>query len=390
MPKQPTNKLSAQSGLVITKNTAGVLSPAQIAFNKVMKKLEDERVKHQRKQKQLDDLMAVVIRDIMPLLEDLNRANRDLVFHVAEAMHGIKLSKKRINSLKDLVEELVNELLSDPCGISEEDVSELQKILEQLHPPEDQALLDAEAAEGFDFMRSLLESVAKKSGLDLDLSDLDPNMNPADLERQMEERFRAAAAANHSRKQSRPRKQTKAQKEKAAMQAEIEEAKKRDLKSLYKQLAKALHPDLETDASLKDHKEVWMKRLTSAYAEGNLRELLQIEMEWLGEEAGNLASAGDEKLKVYCAVLKEQIADMKLRTNSLIREPQYGPLRRFVHPFIPELPKPAGIMFDLKNDLQRQTKILKGLKAENSNPKKIIEFVADNYWQYMNERSIPF
>ncbi|MFN9408823.1 MAG: hypothetical protein ACK6AY_05830 [Akkermansiaceae bacterium] len=390
MPKQPTNKLSAQSGLVITKNTAGVLSSAQIAFNKVMKKLEDERVKHQRKQKQLDDLMAVVIRDIMPLLEDLNRANRDLVFHVAEAMHGIKLSKKRINSLKDLVEELVNELLSDPCGISEEDVSELQKILEQLHPPEDQALLDAEAAEGFDFMRSLLESVAKKSGLDLDLSDLDPNMNPADLERQMEERFRAAAAANHSRKQSRPRKQTTAQKEKAAMQAEIEEAKKRDLKSLYKQLAKALHPDLETDASLKDHKEVWMKRLTSAYAEGNLRELLQIEMEWLGEEAGNLASAGDEKLKVYCAVLKEQIADMKLRTNSLIREPQYGPLRRFVHPFIPELPKPAGIMFDLKNDLQRQTKILKGLKAENSNPKKIIEFVADNYWQYMNERSIPF
>ena len=133
-----------------------------------------------------------------------------------------------------------------------------------------------------------------------------------------------------------------------------------------------------------------MKRLTSAYAEGNLRELLAIEMEWLGEEAGNLASAGDEKLKVYCAVLKEQIADMKLRTNSLIREPQYGPLRRFVHPFIGELPKPAEMKFDLKNDLQRQTKILKSLKDKNSNPKKIIEFVADNHWQYMNERSIPF
>jgi hypothetical protein len=390
MPKQPTNKLSAQSGLVITKNTAGVLSSAQIEFNKVMKKLEDERAKHQRKQKQLDDLMAVVIRDIMPLLEDLNRANRDLVFHAAEAMHGIKLSKKRVNSLKDLVEELVNELLSDPCGISEKDVCELQKILEQLHPPEEQALLDTETAEEFDFMRSMLESIAKKSGLDLDLSDMDPNMNPADFERQMEERFRAAAEANHFRKQSRPRKQTKAQMEKAARLAEIEEAKKRDIKSLYKQLAKALHPDLETDATLKLHKEVWMKRLTSAYAEGNLRELLAIEMEWLGEEAGNLASAGDEKLKVYCAVLKEQIADMKLRTNCLIREPQYGPLRRFVNPFIGELPKPAEMKFDLKNDLQRQTKILKSLKDKNSNPKKIMEFVADNHWQYLNDRSNPF
>ena len=390
MTKKLVRKVSSESGLMIAKNAEGVLSPAQIEFNRVMKKLEDERAKHQRKQKQLDELMAVLIRDIMPMLENLNRANRDLVFHVANAMHGIKLSKKRISSLKDLVEELADELLSDPCGISEEDVCEIQKVVEQLHPPEDQALLDAEAAEEFDFMRSMLESVAKNAGLDLDLSDLDPNMNPADLERQMEERFRAAAEANHSRKQSRPRKQTKAQKEKAAMQAEIEEAKKRDIKSLYKQLAKALHPDLETDASLKDHKEVWMKRLTSAYAEGNLRELLQIEMEWLGEEAGNLASAGDEKLKVYCAVLKEQIADMKLRTNSLIREPQYGPLRRFVHPFIGELPKPAEMKFDLKNDLQRQTKILKSLKDKNSNPKKIIEFVADNHWQYMNERSIPF
>lgn len=383
-------KSTSESGLMITKNAAGVLSPAQIEFNRVMKKLEDERAKHERKQKQLDELMAVVIRDIMPLLEDLNRANRDFVFHVANSMYGIKLSKKRINYLKDLVEELGNQLLSDPCGISEEDVFELQKILEQLHPPEDQAVLDAEAAEGFDFMRSMLENVAKNAGLDLDLSDLDPNMNPADFERQMEERFRAAAEANHVRRQNRPRKQTKAQKEKAARQAEIEEAKKRDIKSLYKQLAKALHPDLETDVTLKLHKEVWMKRLTSAYAEGNLHELLAIEMEWLGEEAGNLASAGDEKLKVYCAVLKEQIADLKLRTNCLLREPQYGPLRRFVHPFLEDVPKPSEIKFDLKNNLQRQTKILKGLKDENSNPKKIMEFVADHHWQYMSDRSIPF
>lgn len=375
---------------MIAKNAEGVLSPAQIEFNRVMNKLEGERAKHQRKQSQLDDLMAVVIRDIMPLLENLNQTNRDLVFHVSNAMYGIKLSKKCISSLKDWVEELVDELLSDPCGISEEDVCKLQKIVEQLHPPADQALLDAEAAEEFDLMRSMLESVAKNAGLELDLSDLDPNMNPVDLERQMEDRFRAAAEANHFRKQSRPRKQTKAQKEKAAMQVEMEEAKKRDIKSLYKQLAKALHPDLETDATLKLHKEVWMKRLTSAYAEGNLRELLAIEMEWLGEEAGNLASAGDEKLKIYCAVLKEQIADMKLRTNTLLREPKYGPLRRFVHPFIGELPKPSGIMFDLKNDLQRQTKILKALKDENSNPKKIMEFVADNHGQYMIDRSIPF
>ncbi len=56
--------------------------------------------------------------------------------------------------------------------------------------------------------------------------------------------------------------------------------KKRNLKSLYKQLAKVLHPDLETDPESKLQKEEWMKRLTSAHALGDLRELLSIEFEW--------------------------------------------------------------------------------------------------------------
>ncbi len=390
MPKKPVNKNVSERGLIITRDSEGKLSSAQSEFNRVMQKLEAERAKHQRKQARLDNLLVVVIRDVMPLLEDVNRTNRDLVFHVVDAMGEFKLTKKRISYLKDVVGEITSDLLSDPCGISEEDVGRLEKIVEELQPSGEQTALDAASAEEFDFLRSMIEGVAENAGLDLDLSDLDPNMNPADFERLMRERFRAAAEAKNFQTQNRPRKQTKAQLEKARKIADQEEAKKRDIKSLYKQLAKALHPDLETDVALKQHKEIWMKRLTSAYADGNLRELLQIEMEWLGEEAGNLSNAGDEKLKIYCAVLKEQITDLRNQTNGMTGQPQYSPIHRFIHPFFGDIPKPEEIKSGLKVELQRHRKMLEIFKKCQPNRKKLMEKLADDHERNLRANPIPF
>ena len=76
-----------------------------------------------------------------------------------------------------------------------------------------------------------------------------------------------------------------------------------------------------------------MKRLTSAYANSDLRDLLSIEMEWLGVEATNLANASEQKLKVYCMVLREQIDELKYQTMSLIQQPQYSVIHRFAGGF---------------------------------------------------------
>jgi hypothetical protein len=51
-------------------------------------------------------------------------------------------------------------------------------------------------------------------------------------------------------------------------------------------------------------------------------------VEWLGEEATNLANASDEKRQVYCIVLKEQIAELKQQIIRLSYEPQYRPLNK--------------------------------------------------------------
>ena len=397
MPRKPRKPSATPAGLMITRTSDGVLSPAQLEFNRLMKRLESARAKQLREQARLDELLVISIRDLMPLIDDLHRANRDIVFHASDALKEIKFSDKRRRWLKSLVSGKATDLLEDSCGLTPEDLVRLKEIIAELEPPhskkraQQEAMDDADDdAEDFEFMRAMLEKVARESGMDLDLSDMDPGMHPADFEREMAERFQAAAERSGTTTSKRPRKQTKAQIERARKLQEQEDAKKQDFKSLYKQLAKALHPDLEPDPELKLHKETWMKRLTGAYAAGDLRELLQIEMEWLGEEATNLASASDHKLMIYCDVLKQQISDLKRQTDGLLREPQYGPLQRFIHPFFGGMPKPAKIRSELRADLLRHREMLETLTQREVHRTKMMEQWADTHGRALRQTDIPF
>lgn len=382
-----------QESLVIRPGNGAPLSRTQVEFNRLMKSLETTKTRHAREQARLDEALAISIRELMPLVEDLNRANRDLIFGGRKALQTLKLTAKRRRWFGDLLSGKASNLLADPVGLSEEEIGMLEAVIEDLGPCEhDQRMKESEDEE-FDFLREMVEQAARQAGVELDLSDLDPNGDPEEFERTVRERLGAATALFEDMHDSpppaakRPRKPTKAQAEKERKRLELEDAKNRDLKSLFKQLAKAFHPDLEPDPLLKRHKEVWMKRLNTAYAADDLREMLQLEMEWLGEEATNLATAGDAKLKVYCMVLKEQIADLKRRTHHLPDEPQYGPLQRFRNPYFGTIASPALIERELREELHRHRGMLEILARNDAASRRMIYEWAD---EHARRSSCPF
>jgi hypothetical protein len=387
--KKPTLKSkssSAQSSnenLLITPSTGAALSKAQIDFNKLMQRLENARIKYQKKEARLDQNLTIVIRDLYPLLEEFNRVSRDIALTARQALDTNKLTAKRRRWFADLISEKASDLLGDPVGLSDEDITTLEKIIEELGISEDTKQLNEEDAESFAILREMVERRAKIAGVDIDLSDLDVNSSPADLERILYQRFSEAMDAAKEKDPVTPgksgRKPTKAQLEKERKQQEREEAKNRDFKSLYKQLAKALHPDLETDPDMKLHKETWMKRLTTAYKNGDLRDMLQIEMEWLGEEATNLASASDDKLRVYSSVLKEQIEELKFKTDVLVDLPQYRPILRFLDPYSGEMYPPAEIKINYKHNIAKFKKMLAILAAGDAEARNLIHQWADSH-----------
>ena len=285
----PAPSAPKRSDLLVVAREGEALSPAQAEFNKLMKRLENARAKQQRERNRMNDLVRVCAAELLPLVEQIHRLNFEMTALSMEHLKTLKLTARRRGALQELLGGKARELVEDSCGLSEAQVEQMRLVIKEMSA-----------------MRDMMQDVVRQAGSDIDFSDLDIKDDPAELERKFKEKLDGAMAGHEGRATSSPRrgrKPTKAQTEKEKRQQEAEEAKRRDLKSLYKQLAKVLHPDLESDPERRHHKEEWMKRLTTAHAAGDLRELLAIEMEWLGEESSNLAAATDEKLKVYCAVL---------------------------------------------------------------------------------------
>ena len=370
-------KVESKGALVLKAAAGAVLSPAQIEFNRLMAQLETARAKFERERVRLDRIMDALTHQLMPLIEETHRLDFELIMYLQNALSTFRLTHRRRESLEDLLRERARDLVVDTCGLAPAQLEALQKLMEEIDP----GWIDSEfeeMGEGFDYLRAMMEETAREAGLEVDLSDIDLRQNPEEGMRKLHERLAAAKAAA-----ARPlsRKQTKSQIERERKQRAVEEAKQRDLKTIYKQLAKVLHPDLETNPDLRANKEEWMKRLTSAHAAGDLRELLRIEMEWLGEEASNLAAAGDEKLKVYSLILKEQIDDVKSRTFTLKDEPQYSSLRRIMDDFSRHIPRTDLLKQSLAAKVRDNQELLNSLQKGDAGARKTLYQLADTHLQ---------
>ena len=98
----------------------------------------------------------------------------------------------------------------------------------------------------------------------------------------------------------------------ALKRQQLEEQTRKSIHTIYKELAKTLHPDLESDAKRRAHKEEQMKQLTEAYKKNDLATLLTMRLTWLEESSEDAPYAqSDDLLKGYNKVLKEQLKSLE-------------------------------------------------------------------------------
>ena len=136
-------------------------------------------------------------------------------------------------------------------------------------------------------------------------------------------------AASEFQEKVRQAPKTKKQLEKEAKKQALEALQNKSLHTIYKQLARVLHPDLERDPEKRIFKEELMKKLTAAYDKDDLFALLQIEMEWMSHSVDAAQAHNDADIKLYNAILKEQVAELEMATAMLIMHPRYAALQKF-------------------------------------------------------------
>ena len=112
---------------------------------------------------------------------------------------------------------------------------------------------------------------------------------------------------------------------------ELEEFQKKEIGPLYKQLAKACHPDLETDPVRKLEKEALMKRITAAYDEKDLHALLALELEILLADDPEKKVFSEAQLKTYNRLLQMQIVELQGQLYRIPLEFKYMPLQNYTY-----------------------------------------------------------
>lgn len=118
-----------------------------------------------------------------------------------------------------------------------------------------------------------------------------------------EEKRAAKRAARQAKKGPTAREQGAAQKELDAQNA---------LRTVYRQLASALHPDREPGEALRKRKTEWMSEVNAAYERKDLSALLRIQLQSELVDAGKAAVLSDARLKAMCDLLTEQVRALEL------------------------------------------------------------------------------
>ena len=350
--------------LVIGKKTKQKLNKQQQTFNRLVKKLENLRTELEQTAQRLSQKLDYFSKHIYPLEQELTTLRQESVklfykFHQDKKL----LSKKDRKALWNLIAAQLSSIFQLSDAEPDEEIKEIFAAVEGVS-------YEQSAAEDFAAMKDDMADTFKQFGLEVDLDGFNADMSEEDLIRRMmgmlgdlKEQSEAAEAAEAARPQ---RKKSAKQLANEAREEQAEALKGKTIASIYKQLARALHPDLEQDPQVKIAKEDLMKELTTAYEKGDLHTLLRLEMAWIHKEEGNLEKLSDEKLAIYNQSLKQQVEELQGELFMLLRHPRYQPLER-LSPF------PGSAQFldleirkrELQESIREATQSLTALKGEN-------------------------
>jgi hypothetical protein len=329
-----------------------LLSNAQKTFNRLKKKLEKLQHSLQTKSKQLDTALQFYHEHVLPQKLVYRKALRDVVKLLYSLSKTAKILTKKE---KQILRQLLLDKCDEVCYMSRtgEFDEELQAIFQELNGISYEDVV----SEQFQDMKSDLNEMFKEMGVDVDFSSVKMTDSEPEIIRKMFESMQAS----HEKQQEKERPKSKKQLQKEQKAQELENLQKNGLNGIYKQLAKALHPDLEQCQELKKEKEHLMKQLTAAYENNDLHTMLSIQMQWLQRSDGDQPLHSDEQIKLYNSILKDQIDSLEMDKEFLSMNPKYAPLEPYqpalqlfgISVLHQELDKMEAMIYGISADLKR-------------------------------------
>jgi len=344
-----------KASLVISKPGKAILTKNQMAFNKLTARIEKLHKEIGKKETQFDAAMNIYSTGVHPMRQQIALHKRELLNILWPIFKRREISKNDLGYLKKFLKECLEAIIQSS---TDEPDAELKMIFRELE------------GESYEVVKVMQEAIMKEEvqemfddmDIDLDLNDIDITGKDfaekmAEAQQQMKEK--AAREQQQYQHRQKQKKKTTKELEKEKLQQAVDEMKQKNISTIYRQLAKLFHPDLEQDAERRVEKEELMKQLTAAYESKNLHALLSLELKWIHKENDHLASLTEEKLAVYLQILREQASGLEREKYQIPYKPQYMVIIQEFGPHATSQP----LVF-MNRELQHLESSIEGMKAD--------------------------
>ncbi|MDP2771130.1 MAG: J domain-containing protein [Giesbergeria sp.] len=356
------DRLEIVAGKVVA--TMNKPSAAQKRFNTLMARIDAEQRLLQTLRHAMDVHVPAHRQTLYQLFAESQNLCRGMVLFLDERLQASGKPKGLTSNQRQKAIRMVL-TLCEQLQESEQDDAEIDAVVLR-YAPEDED--DEGMADERELVRSLVESYIGGDFAQGREFESPEEVLRAAMEYEQkkqaaaEEKREAKRAARKAAKGPSAREQAAEQKQQDAQAA---------LRTVYRQLASALHPDREPDASLRARKTAVMSEVNAAYERNDLSVLLRIQLQEEMVDASKAASLSEDRLKAMCNLLAEQVRALE-QDNAQLRmtmefELSYPHYQRFDEAALLALMR--GVRESMEEDIARmhadfqRVQDDKGLKA---------------------------
>lgn len=270
------------------------LSPAQQKFNHLINKIEAQKKKLATWQETIPQCQQEITRKLTPLRAAFSEHQAEMVVLLDTLYTQKKFSSLQYEKISHLITSLCEELIHHH---GRDDL----KPLYDFHS--DQSF-DEAAQEDSATLKSFFEQE-----LDIELDDefdfSDPDAMSARLAEEMQARQQHAQESRARRKKTAKQLNNEAREKEEATQIS------KSIQAVYRQLVAALHPDRESDPAERARKTELMQKLTVAYGNKDLMQLLEMQLSIEQIDQNTMGNIPDERLKCYNTILQRQLEELR-------------------------------------------------------------------------------
>ena len=279
--------------LKVQKSGQGKLSAAQLRFNKLLARVDNLARQIQDVERLASQVRAPHLERMTALDRLMGQTQADMVRFLHDRLQRKGLTaaqKKSAHAIVQTLLEVVNQGEDDPQWAA------LRAVY---HGPETQEKTAQAVREG---KQQVIDALEDALGHSFDQEAFDEIDSPHALLEEAMRQLEARVAAEQERRSA--RKPTAKQRK---VREQTQDAKAA-MRSIYRQLASALHPDRETDPVERERKSALMGQANAAYERGDLTTLLRLQLQAEQVDAASISRMADDRLAALSLLLKQQVA----------------------------------------------------------------------------------